>query len=158
MGSLTIKPEVLVPSPHTVVLENVKSTGHLTEDKHTRTLLTKTRKEFVQKHHFTTIVNKVLIGGVGWARFHAIKEVWVVATLSQLHKHVEKADLVSFLASRVDQIEVLHENLRVELTLHLAQANINLNLLLWRKTFFHISFNTTQKEWPENLGKVIGLF
>lgn len=61
--------------------------------------------------------------------FCAIKKVWVVGTLAKLHQDVEQSHLVT-LASSIDNINVLHQDLGVPLSLHLAQANVDLGLLL----------------------------
>src|SRR5712672_2240569 len=63
----------------------------------------------------------------------AIEEVWVTCHFSQLHDHIHKPCLSLFLASEtIDRVNVLLKHATVPLSLHIRQANINVNLLFCR--------------------------
>lgn len=69
-------------------------------------------QQLVQHHHLATVHHQVEIGGVRWAWLSPIKQVGMVAALPQLHEDVQQAHLVHF-SSRVQDVDVLHENLCV---------------------------------------------
>ena len=75
----------------------------------------------------------------------------MIATLPKLHQNVQETYFVGFLAVGVDQIEILHEDLGVQFPLHLAQTNVDFNLLLRRQALLNVSFNSTQEERAKNL-------
>lgn len=138
-------------------------------------------QQFVQHHHLPTVHHQVEVSCVWRPRLSAIKQIRMVAALSQLHEDVQQTHLVHF-TSRVEDVNVLHQNLCVPdgeedgyyscamthvntvvllqgpnqdspLSLHLAQTHIHLDLFFWKQGLFHISFNTSEQERTQNLGK-----
>ena len=96
----------------TIILENVKLPGHLTENQHTALLLLQLGQQFVQNHHLAAIVDDVLVGGVWWSGLGTIEQVRVVAALTQLHQNVLQAHLLNF-AGTVHHVNVLHQHLGI---------------------------------------------
>lgn len=96
----------------------------------------------------------MLISGVGWSRLSSIKEVGVVAAFSQLHQNVLQTHLLQ-LAGAVYNIDVPHQNLCVHFTLHLAQPDVDFELLLGLELLFHFGFQTTKKERSQDSVKTL---
>lgn len=69
-------------------------------------------QKLVQDHHLATVHHQVEVGCVGGSGLGAVKQVRVVAALPQLHEDVQQTHLVH-LASRVKDVDVLHQNLCV---------------------------------------------
>jgi len=76
-----------------IVLQNIKHPGHLTEEEDARAVFFDSPQEVIEDFHLATVLDDVSVGGEGWAGFRTIKEVWVVATLAQLHHNVEELGL-----------------------------------------------------------------
>ena len=117
--------------------------GHLGEDEDSRSLCLHLRQQLIQHCELATVLYKMLISCVWWARLDTIKEVRMVGALSQLHQDVLQSHLLNF-ASSVDNIDVFHENFGVELALHLGKANVQVDLLLWQERLLDVGLQTTQ--------------
>lgn len=137
-------------------------------------------QKLVQDRHLAAVHHQVEVGRVGGSGLGAVKKVRVVAALPQLHEDVQQTHLVH-LARRVQDVDVLHQNLCVPdgsepralqsaaprlspgscrvwvglhclpLSLHLAQANVHLDLSFRKQGFLHVSFYTSEQEGTQNL-------
>lgn len=71
----------------------------------------------------------------GSEAYRAIKEVWVTGHFPQLHDHIHESCLALLLASKtINCINVLFKHATVPLSLHIRQANINVDLLFYGDT------------------------
>ncbi len=65
--------KLTVATKEAIILKNIKHTTHLTEDKDSGALGLHRFEELIQDNHFTAILDEVLIGSIGRARFCAVK-------------------------------------------------------------------------------------
>jgi len=76
--------------------------------------------------------NQLSFKAIGGTTYRAIEEVRVACYFSQLHNHIHEPCLALFLASKaIDRIDVLFKHTTVPFPLHIRQANVNVNLLLY---------------------------
>lgn len=118
------------------------------ENKNTGSLFLQLSQKLVQQNHLSRIVDQVLVSRE-WGWFGAIEEIWVVCTFSKVHKNVHQPSLLNF-SGTVYNVNVLHQDLRVPLTLHLRQSNVDLDLFLRKESFLDIGLDTAQKKRLEN--------
>jgi hypothetical protein len=107
---------------------------HLAKDEDAGALLLELDEQLVQHNELATVCHNPLknkknikrrrgkclpvledmeVGGIGRPGLGAVEEVGVVAALAQLHEDVEQPQLLD-LAGPVENVQVLHENLRSE--------------------------------------------
>lgn len=60
---------IAVLSKETIILENVQHPAHLAEYEGSSALLLHAGEELVENDHLARVLNKMLFGGVRWARF-----------------------------------------------------------------------------------------
>lgn len=75
----------------------------------------------------------MLVGGIRRTRLSAIKEVRVIAALSELHDDIQQARFALLLARHaVDGVNVSLEKRFVPFALHGRHAYVDVDLLLWQ--------------------------
>ncbi len=89
-------------------------------------------KKLVKNGQLATILDQVFVCCVRWAGLHTVEEVGVVGALAQLHEDVLQTHFFNF-SSSVYDVDVLHQDLGVQVTLHLGQADVQVDLFLGLK-------------------------
>lgn len=73
----------------------------------------------------------------------------MVATLSKLHENIQKSEFLHF-SSAINDVDVLHQNFLIPVSLHFAQSDIDLRLDFGQQAFFHFFLQsmgmTTRKQ------------
>lgn len=100
---------------------------------------------FIQQHNSKAVTHTCDVGRPG---FRSLKEVWVIATFTQLHHNVQQLATVCPPSKCGD---VLLKEFLVPCLLHFRHANLQDGLLLWGKALLDIILHTTQQEWPQHL-------
>lgn len=78
----------------------------------------------------------MVVCGVWRSRLNAIEQVRVVTTLSELHQNVLQSHLLQ-LAGSIDNVDISHQDLRIQLALHLAQTNVHFEFFLGFELLLH---------------------
>mmetsp|Transcript_13968 Transcript_13968/g.34953 ORF Transcript_13968/g.34953 Transcript_13968/m.34953 type:complete len:377 (+) Transcript_13968:1858-2988(+) len=93
----------------------------------------------------------MLVGGERRSRFRALKQVRVIAALSQLHHNVQQAAAVY---AAVDSVHVFLQQRSVPLLLHLRHTDAQDGLRLRWKSLLHLRLDASQQERAEHLVKL----
>ena len=111
-------------------------------------------QQLVEDGQLAAVLDQVLVGRVRRTWLNSIKEVRVVGALAQLHQDVLKTHLLH-LSGSVDDVDILHQDLGVEVALHLGQADVQVQFLLGEKRFFDVGFQTSEEEGFKNAVKTL---
>ena len=70
-----------------------------------------------------------------------------------LHKNVQQLDFLPFGA--VEHVQILHQQLRVQISLDFAEADVDFRFLLGRESLLHVGLDATQQEGAEHAMKTL---
>ena len=143
--SLTVEAAILVAAPPAIILENVEHSAHLREDENARALRLQLYEQFVEQMQLAAVLDEMLIGRKRRSRLGAVEEIRMIAAFAQMHENIHHARLLD-LAGAVDNVEILHKNLRVPFALQLREADVDFDLLLRQKRLLDVRFDATQQE------------
>mmetsp|Transcript_73672 Transcript_73672/g.206831 ORF Transcript_73672/g.206831 Transcript_73672/m.206831 type:complete len:305 (+) Transcript_73672:1639-2553(+) len=148
-ASVSVNSTVFVANEAEVILQNIKHTSHLAENQHSRTLFLELNQKLVKEHHLPSVLPDMGPILVRRTFLGPIKEIWMVANLSQLHEHVQQANSIRA-TQFVELMGIFGEDLDIPFLLHFGETNVELGFLLGRKRGCHVLFDPTQHEWPQN--------
>mmetsp|Transcript_47611 Transcript_47611/g.79829 ORF Transcript_47611/g.79829 Transcript_47611/m.79829 type:complete len:768 (+) Transcript_47611:2909-5212(+) len=140
---------VRVALPDQVVLHDVQHPRHLAEQQHAVALGLQPRQQLVQDPHLPGVVDDLLVGDERRPLLCAIKEVWVIAGLPQLHHNVQQLGLTA--RPLIDDRRVFCQDVRVPLALHLRHPTPHVDLLLGRDAGVHLCLEAPQHERLQQL-------
>ena len=144
---VTVNTAIAVTLEPAVVLQDIEHPRHLRENQDSRALRLDLGQKLVENGQLAAILDQVLIRCVWGSGLHTVEEIGVVGTLAQLHEDVLQAHFLD-LSSPIHDVDVLHQDLSVEVTLHLGQADVQVDLLLGLEvktniTILHNAFTST---------------
>eukprot|EP00968_Pinguiococcus_pyrenoidosus_P021742 scaffold2908_cov257-Pinguiococcus_pyrenoidosus.AAC.3 len=135
---------------HAVVLHDIHHPRHLRENQDAVVPLLHLGEKLVQQDHLPAVLPQVVAQRVQAAVFDALKEVGVVAALSQLHNDVQdRAAARPRLA--LDGGDVSLEELPVEALLHGGHSNEQDCLRFRGQALLHVRLEPAQHERPQQL-------